>query len=383
MVKPGKASYLTAQAGLEPPMTDLFAPMTLIRGPAWKNRFMLAPLTNSQSHADGRLSDDEFNWLTYRAVGGFGLVMTCAAHVQAVGQGFPGQLGIFSDDHLPGLTRLASAIRAGGAVSSVQIHHAGIRAPAELIGEAPRGPSDSAEFGARAMTLAEVEQLRDDFIAAAVRAEKAGFDGVEIHGAHGYVICAFLSPETNQRTDRYGGSLAGRARLLFEIIAGVRAQTRPNFQLGLRLSPERFGLNLAEQVEIARQVLVSGDLDYLDMSLWDVFKAPMEASESGPLIDHFAPLPRGETRLGVAGKLMSAELCRKVLEHGADFPVLGRAAILHHDFPLKAAVDPNFQAIALPVSRAHLRAERLGPVFVDYMASWKGFVAEEPAEAAA
>jgi len=383
MVKAGRGAYLIPRLGQETPMTDLFAPMTLVRGPAWKNRFMLAPLTNSQSHADGRLSDDEFNWLTYRAVGGFGLVMTCAAHVQAVGQGFPGQLGIFSDDHLPGLSRLAAAIRAGGAVSSVQLHHAGIRSPAELIGEAPRGPSDNAEFAARALTLAEVEQLRDDFIAAAVRAERAGFDGVELHGAHGYVICAFLSPETNQRTDRYGGSLEARARLLFEIIDGVRAQTRPDFQLGVRLSPERFGLKLSEQVEIARQVLARTDIDYLDMSLWDVFKAPMDAPESGPLIDHFTALPRGETRLGVAGKLMSAELCRKALEHGADFPILGRAAILHHDFPLKVAADPDFRSIALPVTRAHLRAERLSPVFVDYMASWKGFVAEEPAEAAA
>ena len=110
-------------------MTDLFSPMALTRGPAWKNRFMLAPRTNSQSLPDGRLSDDEFNWLTYRATGGFGLVMTCAAHVQAVGQGFPGQLGVFSDAHLPGLTRLANAIRREGAVSSVQLHHAGIRSP--------------------------------------------------------------------------------------------------------------------------------------------------------------------------------------------------------------------------------------------------------------
>ena len=91
-------------------MVDLSSPMTLSRGPAWRNRFMLAPLTNLQSHADGRLSDDEFHWLTMRAAGGFGQVMTCAAHVQRQGQGFPGQLGVFSDDHLPGLTRLAGAI---------------------------------------------------------------------------------------------------------------------------------------------------------------------------------------------------------------------------------------------------------------------------------
>ncbi|HEY3887778.1 MAG TPA: NADH:flavin oxidoreductase, partial [Caulobacteraceae bacterium] len=301
-------------------MTDLSQPLSLTRGPAWKNRFMLAPLTNLQSHVDGTLSDDEFNWLTYRATGGFGLVMTCAAHVQRVGQGFPGQLGVFSDDHLPGLTRLAAKIKSEGAVSSVQLHHAGIRSPAALIGEQPRGPSEDAETGARALTLGEVEDLIEDFVAAAVRAEKAGFDGVELHGAHGYILCAFMSPETNRREDRYGGSPENRARIVFEIIKGVRARTRPDFQLGLRLSPERFGLRIAEQIEVARQVLASGDLDYLDMSLWDVFKAPVEEDFAHrPLIDWFADLPRGQTRLGAAGKLMSAGDCRRILEHGADF----------------------------------------------------------------
>src|SRR5690606_7620091 len=96
------------------PLADLFAPLAFARGPAMKNRFMLAPLTNLQSHPDGVLSDDEFKWLTLRAKGGFGLTMTCAAHVQAVGQGFPGQLGVFGDQHLEGLTRLASTIKAAG-----------------------------------------------------------------------------------------------------------------------------------------------------------------------------------------------------------------------------------------------------------------------------
>ncbi len=364
-------------------MTSLFDPLTLTRGPAWRNRFMLAPLTNLQSHADGVLSEDEFAWMTYRAEGGFGLVMTCAAHVQRQGQGFPGQLGVFSDDHLPGLTRLAAALKAKGAASSVQLHHAGIRSPKELIGGDPRGPSDHDETGARAFSTAEVEALRDDFIAAAVRAETAGFDGVELHGAHGYVICAFLSPETNQRTDRYGGSLDNRARLLFEILDGVRAATRSDFQVGLRLSPERFGLKLDEQVEIARRALAHGGLDYLDMSLWDVFKPAVEAPDGAPLIDLFAPLERGGARLGAAGKLYSAAECRRLLDHGADFVVLGRGAILHHDFPLRVRADADFAARDLPVTRDDLRRERLGEAFIAYMAGWKGFVAEdEPAEAA-
>ncbi len=101
-------------------MGHLFDPLPLARGPAMKNRFALAPLTNLQSHPDGRLSDDEFDWLTYRARGGFALTMTCAAHVQRIGQGFPGQLGVFGDQHLEGLTRLAAEIRKYGSIAVVQ-----------------------------------------------------------------------------------------------------------------------------------------------------------------------------------------------------------------------------------------------------------------------
>src|SRR5512139_1063317 len=153
-------------------MTDLFAPLSFVRGLGMKNRFMLAPLTNLQSRPDGRLSDDEFNWLTLRARGGFGLTMTCASHVQAIGQGFPGQLGNFSDDHLPGLARLAAGIKAAGSVAITQIHHAGMRAPAKLTGAQPVCPSDDAETGARALTAGEVEQVKEAFSAAAQRAER-------------------------------------------------------------------------------------------------------------------------------------------------------------------------------------------------------------------
>ncbi|HCO60009.1 MAG TPA: NADH:flavin oxidoreductase, partial [Porticoccaceae bacterium] len=132
-------------------MPSLFDPMSFKRGAPLKNRFGLAPLTNLQSHPDGRLSDDEHKWLTMRAQGGFALTMTAAAHVQAVGQGFPGQLGIFSDDHLEGLSRLARDINHHDSLSVVQIHHAGMRSPEGLIGETPVAPSADAETGARAL----------------------------------------------------------------------------------------------------------------------------------------------------------------------------------------------------------------------------------------
>jgi 2,4-dienoyl-CoA reductase-like NADH-dependent reductase (Old Yellow Enzyme family) len=365
-------------------LPDILSPLAFAHGPALKNRFALAPLTNLQSHPDGVLSDEEFHWLVKRAEGGFGLTMTCAAHVQRIGQGFPGQLGVFGEEHLPGLTRLASAIKANGSVAAVQLHHAGMRSPKELIGEAPVAPSDNAETGARGLSTAEVEQLVEDFVAAAHRAERAGFDGVEIHGAHSYILCQFLSEALNQRTDRYGGSAENRARVVKEVIAGIRARCRPDFTLGLRLSPERFELKLMDIVELARQVLAEGRIDYLDLSLWDYAKEPVEEAHQGrSLMSYFAELPRGEVRVGCAGKIMSGADVRACLAGGMDFVFLGRAAILHHDYPRLYAADADFEPIARPVSEAHLAAEGLSPKFVAYMKSWKGFVAEEPVTEAA
>jgi 2,4-dienoyl-CoA reductase-like NADH-dependent reductase (Old Yellow Enzyme family) len=226
------------------------------------------------------------------------------------------------------------------------------------------------------MTTAEVEQLITDFIAAAVRAERAGFQGVELHGAHGYLLAQFLDARMNQRSDMYGGSFDNRCRVLHSIIDGIRQRTGPNFQLGLRLSPERFGITMPESLALAGDMLQSGQLDYLDMSLWDCFKPPQEAAQAGPpLIDLFAALPRGQTRLGVAGKIMDAATAQRCLDHGADFVLIGRGAMLHHDFARRALADPGFKSIERPVTRAYLASEGLGPAFIDYVAStWKHFV---------
>ncbi len=357
-------------------MPSLFEPMTFVRGPAMKNRFMLAPLTNTQSHADGRLSDEEYRWLEMRATGGFGLTMTCAAYVQPSGQGFPGQLGVFSDEHIEGLTRLAQGIKAKDSIAVVQLHHAGNRAPADLIGQTPVCPSDFADPEARALSHDEVDQLIEDFILAAKRAEAAGFDGVEVHGAHGYILSQFLSPEINNRDDEYGGSLENRARIIFAIVNGIRARCRPDFNVSIRLSPERFGLRLAEVREVAQQLMTEGAIDFLDMSLWDVFKEPEEDEFKGrSLLSHFADLDRGGVKLGVAGKIKSVRAATACLEQGADFVLLGRAAILHHDFPLQAAENPDFEAVSLPVTVDYLHSQGLSDNFVTYMSGWKGFVA--------
>ena len=356
-------------------MSNLFQPINFKSGSTIKNRFMLAPLTNTQSHVDGRLSDDEYHWLTMRAKGGFGLTMTCAAHVQAVGQGFPGQLGIFGDEHLEGLTRLAKGINDEDSLSVVQLHHAGMRSPAELIGQAPVCPSDHADTGAVALSTDQVDQRIEDFILGAERAVTAGFDGVEIHGAHGYILAQFLSGTVNQRQDKYGGSIENRMRPITEIIEGIRARCPKNFLLGLRLSPERFDVHLPDIIEVAKRILADAKIDFLDMSLWDSFKEPEdEAFKGRSLLSYFTELERGDVALGIAGKLRDPNEVRLAMEADIDFVLLGRAAILHHDFPLQMQADSNFTPISNPVSSDHLREQGLGEAFITYMSGWKGFV---------
>ena len=356
-------------------MSDPFAPQPMRRGPNWPNRFMLAPMTNKQSHDDGTLGDDEFRWLTMRASGGFGVTMTCGSHVREAGIGFPGQLGIWSDKHLEGLKRLADTLNSTETHSVVQLFHAGMRTPKALITGAPECPSDNEKYGARGLSTDEVESLKDDFVAAAKRAEHAGFHGVELHCAHGYLPCQFLSSRINQRTDQYGGSLENRARLIFDMVAQIRAECGPDFSLGVRLSPERFGMRLEEIKQVAQRLMQNGAIDYLDMSLWDVFKKPVDDPEGErSLLDHFTSLERGDVKLGAAGNIRSGADVLRAMSAGLDFVVIGRGGILHHDFPKRMQANPDFECTALPASAGYLRNEGLSDTFISYMRNWKGFV---------
>ena len=359
-------------------MSKLFEPLEFSTGARMKNRFMLAPMTNTQSYEDGTLSDEEFHWLTMRAKGGFGITMTCASHVQANGRGFPGQLGIFNDKQIEGHTRLAQAIQSHGSLALVQLHHAGIRSPQELVEGGPVGPSVHEKSGSRALNLEEVHLLRDDFIAAAIRAKEAGYDGVEVHGAHGYILCQFLSSKYNFRTDSYGGSFENRSRLIFEILMGIRKACGRDFLLGLRLSPERFGMRLQEIKLICQKIIDQELVDFLDISLWDCFKEPEEEEHQGrTLLEHFTELDYKGIPLTVAGKISSAEDCRKIIDAGVDFVTIGRAAILHHDFPLRVQADANFVQAPIPVSANYLKEQGLSDRFIRYMGRWPGFIEEE------
>ncbi|MDC0749273.1 NADH:flavin oxidoreductase [Polyangium mundeleinium] len=359
---------------------DLFEPLTFRNGLTARNRIALAPMTNQQSHADGTLSDDELRWLALRAEGGFGVVATCAAHVTLDGQGWPGELGIYDDKLLPGLTRLAAALRERGTVSIVQIFHGGARADASVTGTRPWSASEIEGDPAnpRAATPEDIQRVIAAFRDAAVRAHRAGFDGVQLHGAHGYLLGQFLSATGNKRDDAYGGSFENRARLLREATRAVRAAVPASFLVGVRISPEDWGqakgLDLDESLTLTGWLGDDG-IDFLGVSLWDSFANTKKRPAEHPIPLFRRALP-ANVPLFVAGKIWTRAEAESLLALGADGVSLARAGILNPDWPLRTR-DAAWEPRRPPMSAEDLLERGLSPKFVDYMRRWKGFVADE------
>jgi 2,4-dienoyl-CoA reductase-like NADH-dependent reductase (Old Yellow Enzyme family) len=353
----------------------LLAPMKFPCGASAPNHVWLAPMTNMQSHPDGTLSDDELRWLVRRADGGFGVIATCAAHVAADGQGWPGELGIFADRHVDRLRELATAIRGKGSFGMVQLFHGGLRADPKLTGE-PTWSASAVEADARAATDARIVEVIDQFRAAAVRAVDAGFEGVELHGAHGYLLCQFLSATQNQRVDRWGGPFEHRARLLRETLRAVRAAVPPRFVVGVRISPEdrgnAKGLDLDESLQLARWLADDG-ADFLHLSLWNASKPTVKRPEVHPIAVFREAVPK--LPLVVAGGIWTAAEARAAVELGADAIALGRAAILNPDWP-RHLDEPRWEPKRPPATIDELHALDLSPTFATYMRQWKGFVAD-------
>ncbi len=354
-----------------------------------KNRIALAPMTNKQSHADGRASEDEMAWLEARAVGGFAMLITCAAHVSLDGQGWEGEMGIFDDRLLPGLQELSERVQQHDSQVLVQLYHGGLRSPKRLTGATPLAPTayppdDRKVDGCREMSLSEIQTTCEAFVKAAVRAHQAGFDGVELHAAHGYLLHQFLDPGFNRREDGYGGDLQGRSRLLIDIVRGIRAALPRDFILAVRLSPSSFQaaqeVNVVETMELAQQ-LAAYDVDMLHYSLWDFRKTADEPELEGrrlmDLILERHP-QRAEAPIAsmVAGGFRSVEDVEEAIAQGADFVALGRLAIANPDWPLRASTEPGYTAKEPPYTRQQLRDAKLGEAFIDYMARWPNFLVD-------
>ena len=349
------------------------------------NRVALAPMTNQQSHEDGTLSDDEYNWLERRAAGGFGMIITCAANVSKDGQGWPGELGIYDDLFISGLKRLADGIRSYKSLGIVQIFHGGARSPFDVTGSQPWSASEHImQVGSKLIEVAEgtidqIESTIDAFVASARRAHEAGFDGVELHGAHGYLLHQFLSSVTNKRTDKWGGNFDNRSRLIRTILQKIKTALPSNFIVGVRLSPEDKytfqGIDFDESLGLAALLSEDG-ADYIHVSPWDALKKPEKYPDGDKaLITYFRDVVPAKTAVIVAGEIWSREDGEKALSLGADIVALGKAGIGMPEWP-KLITNPDFIPIKPPYSISHLQQAGLSPTFIDYMKRWKGFVEE-------
>lgn len=358
----------------------LFQPLTLKCGLTIPNRIALAPMTNQQSLDDGLLGDDELHWLARRADGGFGLVETCAAYVGLDGKAWEGELGVDRDECVPGLTRLATRIKQPGSVAMVQLFHGGVRAAQKLTGQqvwsASTWHEDAPTFETpRPATGDDIARVVRQFADAAVRCEKAGFQGVELHGAHGYLLCQFLSRTMNPRTDGWGGDLAGRARLIREVMRACRAKVGKGFAVGARLSLEDWGsakgLDLDESIQVAKWLVEDG-ADFIHISLWNWEKTTAKRPDEHPIAVARAALP-AEIPVIAAGSMWSRADAEAAMAKGADMIALGRAAILNPDWANQAR-EAGWEPKRPPITQAELIERAVSPKFAGYLTRWKNLV---------
>ncbi|MDO1508841.1 MULTISPECIES: NADH-dependent flavin oxidoreductase [unclassified Neisseria] len=335
---------------MNPKYTPLFQPYTLNNGVVVKNRLVVAPMTHWASNADGSISESERRFLQNRFEG-FGMFIAAATLVSPEGKAFGGQPEAIGAEDLPSLKEVAQIAHEQGAKAVLQLHHGGTKAMADLLEGADKvAPSDDEASGSRALTDPEIRALIDAFGRAAELALQAGFDGVEIHGANGYLIQQFVSAQSNRRDDEWGGSLSNRLRFSLAIVDAVdavrRKHNRPDFILGYRFSPEEGGDNgLTMQDTFALiDAMVQKPLQYLHVSLWDFYKKARRGADTNlTRIEQIHQRIGGKLPLIGVGNLFTAEQILAAYQTGwAEFIALGKTVMINPD--LVALIESGREA---------------------------------------
>ncbi|NNM75273.1 NADH:flavin oxidoreductase/NADH oxidase [Enterovirga sp. DB1703] len=357
-----------------------------LRGVTFPNRIVIAPMQMYMTAPDGLLTDWHFQHLAKFAVGGAGTVMTEALIVDPVGRNTYGDAGIWSDDHIPPLARLADFLHRQGAVAAAQLHHAGPKSSRQrpweglgplgdkeaLRGEKPWQPvssTDSASVAGwhrpRAMTKDEIRKLVEDYGAGARRVDRAGYDVLDIHAAHGYLIHSFLSPVANKREDEYGGDIWGRMRLALEIAESVRANWPAGKPIFFRIScvdwrrdldDRTDGWTIEDSFVLARELHKRG-IDLIDCSSGGIraenslmdYAKKRQKLQRGFQVPH-AEAIRRETGIPTmaVGVILDGPQAEAILQKGqADLIAIGREALTDPHWALHAAqalgIDPQWQ----------------------------------------
>lgn len=331
--------------------SQLFTPVR-IHTLELKNRIVMASMLTNYASPNGEVTDKMLAYYTERAKGGCGLVMLEAAYVERAGNSYRLGFGADTDQILPGLKRLAQSIHAAGSKVGMQLQHGGRTTNPATNGGRPvalvsRIPGVTPSEGTRLLDETEIEAIVDSYAKAALRAKTAGFDLIELHGAHGYLINQFLSPFTNRRTDAYGGNFEKRLRFPLDVLAACRRAVGDEFPITMRLSVDEFnpplGLDVSMSAEICRALVAAG-INGLNISVGacetNHYTIPPGCVPEACNADKAAFIREAVGRrvsVAVAGRIVNHEVAEAVLQADkADIIVMGRALIADPFLPQKA-----------------------------------------------
>ena len=312
-----------------------------------KNRIVMAPMETRYGSEDGYVTMRTIKHYEARARGGTGLIIIEASYVHEGGQAFARQLAISNDRYIPGMSELVRIIHSHGAKVALQIHHGGQLAPSALTKMQPVAPSQFiGSYGEtlKELTINDIAEIISCFREAAVRAKKAGFDGVEIHAAHGYLIDQFISRSSNKRRDLYGGGLSNRARLLIEVITAIRKAVGTRYPVWCRINGREYGMgedtSLEEAQEIARMAQNAG-ADAIHVSASGPI-APVHLTTPkfvpAVIADLAAEVKKAVSIPVIAVGRITAEAGETIVAEGkADLVAIGKGLLADPELPNKAA----------------------------------------------
>jgi len=331
-------------------LDSLFSPIS-IGSLRIENRIVMPPMATNYSSTEGYVTDKQIDYYVERAKGGVGYITVEHTGILEQGKASPKMLLINSDTHASHFKKLVDAIHDAGGKVFIQINHAGRQTMPSVTGSPIVGPSPIShlpdppeEMIPRELTVAEIESLIQAYTDAAKRVKEIGADGVEIHMAHGYLLCAFLSPFSNKRTDEYGGNIQGRAKFAVEVLKSVRKQVGDDFPISCRLSGDEYvegGLEIEQTRQIAK-ILESEGADVLHISAANAASVYMNHPpyylEEGVFV-HLAQAVKSVVNIPViaVGRIRNPKMANQIIQDGkADLISMGRALIADPHLPSKA-----------------------------------------------
>ncbi|MBW2544485.1 MAG: NADH:flavin oxidoreductase [Deltaproteobacteria bacterium] len=327
-------------------MSKLFE-NSVINGMNLPNRFVRSATWEGMAADDGAVTPKLIETMAALARGGVGLIISSHAYIRPEGQGSPWQLGIYNDELVPGLQEMTAEVHACGGRIIAQLAHAGCFTSTQLTGQPPLAVSDfdelTTESPRKEITARDIRGIVDAFAAAARRAKSAGFDGVQIHSAHGYLLSQFLSPAFNKRRDEYGGSIHNRARIHLEVCRAVREAVGEDYPVLIKMNCRdcvEDGLDLEESLQVAR-LLAGAGLDAIELSGGTLASGRLSPSRSKINSQDREAYFREEAsafkkKIGIplilVGGMRSIEVAKQLVENGvADYISMSRPFIREPD----------------------------------------------------